>query len=114
MDYLSASNSMVLNVLALSAEGWESSGPVVISGSSCTESKSISAYLSATIGKSIKGQRLTGSVRRRSEGERMSPQEFRYSSVFEMCWLDSVLNQRCSQSLLDISISYIMQCNFYV
>lgn len=31
MDYLSASNSMVLNVLALSAEGWESSGPVVIS-----------------------------------------------------------------------------------
>lgn len=33
MDYLSASNSMVLNVLALSAEGWESSGPVVMSQS---------------------------------------------------------------------------------
>lgn len=28
MDYLSASNSMVLNVLALSAEGCESCGPV--------------------------------------------------------------------------------------
>ena len=64
MDYLSASNSMVLNVLALSAEGWESCGPVVISGS-CTERHQCVSPCDEkkTVGGSTKGQRLTGSVR---------------------------------------------------